>query len=320
MVDAGASATVFAPATIGNVGPGFDVLGLCVEGLGDRVTITLLADGEASRIDSVTGADAADIPRDASLNAVSIAAHAMLTAHGLGARGVSVRIERTLPLSGGMGGSAAASVGGALAAAIAAKMPITREGLFEAALAGESAVAGRHLDNIAPCVLGGLTLVRPTEPLDVIELNAPAWWVALVTPDVRISTKDARAVLPLESARSEWVMQMANTAALVSAFAREDEDLARRALVDVYAEPRRAKLIPGFYDVQRAAREAGALGASISGAGPTIFALCTREDIALACVDKMKAALPMGLGVRLAAAKRIARRGAYQILPSGDDP
>lgn len=300
--------TVFAPATIGNVGPGFDVLGLCLEGLGDHIAVRLI-DGP-SVVSRIEGRDAADIPKKPEENAAVIAAISMLQRFGI-KKGVELTIDRELPLSGGLGGSAAASVGGALAAAIAAKIVWTKEDLFAAALAGESAVAGSHLDNIAPCVLGGLTLVRPTTPPDVIELTAPTWWVALVTPNVRVTTKDARAVLPAESPRAEWIMEMANTAALVTAFARADESLAKRALHDVYAEPRRAALIPGFHAIKQAALDAGALGSSISGAGPTIFALASTKEIAKRCQEAMVRALPVE--ARLSTVLRIADRGAHQV-------
>ena len=216
-------ATVFAPGSIGNVGPGFDVLGLAVDG--------------------------------------------------------------------GMGGSAASSVAGALAAARAMGEDPSPSALMEAALAGEAAVAGRHLDNIAASVLGGLTLVRTTEPLDAVRIPLhDEWWVALVTPEVRVETRAARALLPETWGRAEWVQQMANTAALVHAFATGDRELVRRSLDDRYAEPRRASLIPRFAEVKGAALASGGLGCSISGSGPTVFALAADSAAARRCASAMKAA------------------------------
>ncbi|HVR41213.1 MAG TPA: homoserine kinase [Thermoanaerobaculia bacterium] len=277
-------ATAFAPGSIGNVGPGFDVLGLAVDGIGDRVTVEL-TDGE-SRVASVTGRDADLVPLDATRNAAAIAALAYLRPYG---RRAIVSIEKGLPLAGGMGGSAASSVGGAYAAALAIGDDIDTNKIIAAALEGESAVAGRHLDNIAPCVLGGLALVRSVDPIDVVALPVrAAWWVALVTPRVRIQTKEARALLPQECDRATWIQQMANTTALAHAFAIGDGDLLRRALDDKYAEPRRAALIPRFYDVKRAALDAGSLGSSISGSGPTIFAIAADETAARACADAMQ--------------------------------
>ncbi|HEY0143775.1 MAG TPA: homoserine kinase [Thermoanaerobaculia bacterium] len=279
-------ATAFAPGSIGNVGPGFDVLGLAVDGIGDRVTVEL-TEGP-SRVDSVTGRDAELVPLQAERNCAAIAANAYLRRYELSA---IVSIEKGLALAGGMGGSAASSVAGAYAAALAAGHSFTTVEILAAALEGESAVAGRHLDNIAPSVVGGLALSRSVDPIDVIPIPvAAAWWIALVTPRVRIQTRDARALLPMESDRAEWIQQMANTTALAHAFSTGDGELLRRALDDRYAEPRRAVLIPRFYDVQRAALHAGAFGSSISGSGPTLFAIAPDEQTARACAEAMRAA------------------------------
>lgn len=280
------SATAFAPGSIGNVGPGFDVLGLAVEGIGDRVTVELTR-GE-SRVDDVTGRDAELVPREAERNCAAIAANAYLRPFGYRAL---VRIEKGLALAGGMGGSAASSAAGAYAAALALGQSPDKREIIAAALEGESAVAGRHLDNIAPSVVGGLALVRALDPIDVIKLPVAAdWWVALVTPRVRIQTKDARALLPDATERAEWIQQMANTTALAHAFAIADGELLRRALDDRYAEPRRAPLIPRFYDVKRAALDAGAFGCSISGSGPTLFAIAADEAHAQKCAKAMQTA------------------------------
>jgi homoserine kinase len=159
------------------------------------------------------------------------------------------------------------------------------------ALAGEAAVAGRHLDNIAPCVLGGLTLVLSTDPPRAMRLTTPRqWWVALAVPNVRVATRDARALLPPALPQHAWVQQMAHTAALVAAYQQGDEAWMRVALCDPYAEPRRQHLIPNFGAVQSAALAAGALGCSISGAGPTVFSLCTTEDLAHRCAGAMRSA------------------------------
>lgn len=278
------SATAYAPGSIGNVGPGFDVLGLAVGGIGDRVTVELTRG--ASRVVDVTGRDAELVPRDADRNCAAIAANAYLRPFGYRA---VVSIEKGLALAGGTGGSAASSAAGAYAAALAlGQSPDLRE-IIAAALAGESAVAGRHLDNIAPSVVGGLALCRSVDPIDVVKLPVAAdWWIALVTPRVRIQTKDARALLP--SAFDEWIPQMANTTALAHAFAVADGELLRRALDDRYAEPRRASLIPRFHEVKRSALNAGAFGCSISGSGPTLFAIAADEATARSCANAMESA------------------------------
>lgn len=277
----------FAPGSIGNVGPGFDVLGLAVEGIGDTVSVELTK-GDA-RIADITGRDADLVPRDPDRNCAAIAAHAILRRSGHRA---IVTIDKGLPLAGGMGGSAASSVAGAFAAALALGN-VTQTEIIAAALEGETAVAGRHLDNIAPSVLGGLALSRSVDPIDVVKLPVAAdWWIALVTPRVRIQTKEARALLPDQSPRAEWIQQMANTTALAHAFASADGALLGRALDDHYAEPRRAPLIPRFHDVKRAALDAGAFGCSISGSGPTLFAVAADEQVA----RKVSAAMEHAFG------------------------
>lgn len=301
------SKRIFAPATIGNVGPGFDVLGLAIEGLGDIISAEP-TEG-VFEIAAVTGRDAALVPLDPDKNAVSIAAKALLELRQVKG-GLRISIEKGLPISGGMGGSAASSVAGALAASAVYGLDASPKELMDAALAGEAAVSGRHLDNIAPCVLGGLSLVRDQDSFDVLSLPIAAdWWVAVCTPDIKLETKTARAVLPLSSERREWVRQMANTAALVHAFSVGDEGLLQRSLQDVFAEPRRAPLIPRFYEVKQAALSVGgALGCSISGAGPTIFAICSNETQAKQCAAIMREAFSPIAAVSHAG--RIAKTGA----------
>ncbi len=303
------SATAFAPGSIGNVGPGFDVLGLAIEGIGDRVTVEL-TDGDA-RIDSITGIDSTLVPLDAQRNAAAIAAIAWLRAHGE-SRNPIVTIDKGLPLSGGLGGSAASSVAGAFAAALAMGSETSPIELAAAALQGEMTVAGEHLDNIAPSILGGLALSRSVRPIDIIALTVAAdWRLALVTPDVRIQTKAAREVLPSTSGRAVWVQQMANTAGVVHAFATGDGELLRRALDDRYAEPRRAALIPHFNAVKRAALDAGAFACTISGSGPTLVAICADDDIAHRVTAAMQTAFEQVRSI--ARVSPIARHGVRAI-------
>lgn len=278
---------VFVPATIGNVGPGFDVLGLAIDGLGDEISVDLI-DGHQIVIREITGRDAEAIPTDPAANSASIAARAILRHAGRIDQGLAISIHRSLPACGGLGASAASAVGGAVATVAALALSEEPLPILDAALAGEAAVAGHHLDNIAPALFGGLTLVRSVEDRDVVAIPAPpAWWAATVTPNIRIRTRDARAVLPEMLPEHDWVQQMAQTAAVVAAFALGDEHLLARALNDNYAEPRRKHLIPNFDAVRMAAMRAGALGASISGAGPTVFALAPNEATARACESAM---------------------------------
>lgn len=265
------------------------MLGLAVEGPGDEVRLERVSG--ASSIEEITGLDAELIPREPGSNVVTVAAEAMLRALGE-AGGVRVWLRKGIPQSGGLGGSAASSVAGAFAAAVAcghAPQPVE---VMAAALTAEATVAGRHLDNIAACVLGGLTLVRSTDPIDVVRvpLGRPLY-VALVTPAVRLETRTARSVLAPTLDRAAWVQQMANTAALLYGLQSGDLGLVSRSLVDGFAEPKRAPLIPRFDPIKAAALAAGALGSSISGAGPTIFALVEDETKGAAVLAAMRGAL-----------------------------
>lgn len=306
----GNTATVFVPATVGNVGPGFDVLGLAVEGLGDKITVTII-DGP-SKVSAVTGRDADLVPRDAKSNCAVIAAEAMLAKLGLTGKGVDIAIERGLPIAGGLGSSAAASVGGALGVVHASGKTVGTDIVLRAALEGEAKVAGRHLDNIAPVLYGRLCLVREVEPPDVIVLPIRGeWWVTLVSPKIKLATKTARGVLPESVSRTLLVQQMANTCGVLTAFASGDHALMRRSLQDLLAEPKRAHLIPHFHDVKSGALGAGALGCSISGAGPTVFALSDRERTARHAGEAMVSAFAdIGAVVHVG---RPASRGAHPV-------
>ena len=283
------SGTAYAPATIGNVGPGFDVLGAAVDGLADRITVRFSM-GVVDEV-SISGRDAAEIPKEPQKNVAVVAAKKLLSFFGVDKK-IHVDIHRELPLSGGMGGSAAAAVGAAVAmsrALVALGYPEASERqLLEAALEGESLVAGRHLDNIAPCLFGGLCLVRSVDDYDVVRVGlTDKWWVAMATPNARLETKYARSVLATASSRDVWVNQMAHTSALVHGLHVGDSNLVSRSLVDFYAEPARAPLIAGFNALRAAALGAGALAFTISGAGPTVFALCDSRAAAEACSAAM---------------------------------
>lgn len=304
-------ATAFAPGSIGNVGPAFDTLGLAIDGLGDRVTLAVAS--AAGEPVVVRGRDAAQVPADPARNSAAIAARAYLRRRGVDAA-LAVTVDKGLPCAGGLGGSAASGVAGAFAAHLLAvelgadEVTAAPADLVAAAFVAEKAVAGPHLDNVAASLLGGLALVRSVEPIDVIALPVGAsWWLALWTPHVHIETRSARALLPAQSARAEWVQQLANSAALVHAFASGDAALLGRALDDRYAEPRRAPLIPRFAAVKAAAREAGAFGGSVSGSGPTVFAVAADEPAAHAVAAAMRRAGGVPATVHVGA---IARQGA----------
>jgi homoserine kinase len=276
----GRRVTAFAPASVGNVGPGLDILGLAVEGRGDTVVaewietpgLTVLEPGHP------------ELPREADRHTSALAARGVLEKIGpstLRGRGIGLSVRKGLPLSGGQGGSAASAVAGAVAVNALLGAPLDPLALIDACLAAEEAVAGRHVDNIAPSMLGGIILIRAMDPLDLIRLPVPEeLHVVLVRPDQRMRTAEARAVLPREVSRAVALHQAAHVAAMVAALALGDYALLARAVDDRIAEPARAGLLPGFAEAKAAALEAGALGSSISGSGPTVFALARGRDSA----------------------------------------
>jgi len=260
---------VFAPGSVGNVGPGFDILGLAVGGAGDTVTATR---SERTGV-VITAPGHPSLPSDPAAHTSGIAASAVLGRAGA-KFGVALAVEKGLPLSGGQGGSAASAVAGAVAANLLLDQPLPVDDLLEAALAAEAVVAGRHADNVVAILLGGLVLVRALEPLELVRLPVPSrLLVVLAHPDGKMSTRDGRAVLPAMIPREDAVHQAAQVGALIAAAHSGDLGLFGRAIEDRIAEPFRAPLLPGFLAAKRAALAAGALGCSISGSGPTAFAL-----------------------------------------------
>ena len=269
--------TVFAPGSVGNVGPGLDILGLALTGPGDEVTAELTGRSGITILD----AGHPDLPRQPERHAAGIAAAAVLAAAGATGTGLVLRCRKGLPLAGGQGGSAASAVAGAVAANLLLGGPLDQAGLLRAALASEERLAGRHADNIAPILLGGIVLIRSLDPIDVVSLPVPARLrVVLAHPAQRMATSEARAVLPPTVRREVALHQAAQVAAMVAALASGDLTLLGRALDDRIAEPARAPHLPGFLAAKAAALAAGALGASISGAGPSAFALTDGDDAA----------------------------------------
>ncbi len=259
----------FAPGSIGNVGPGLDILGLALAGAGDVV------EAARARTAGVVVLDAGhpDLPVEAGANTAALAAQAVLRAAGRLDAGLTLRITKGLPLSGGQGGSAASAVAGAVATDALFALGLSEQQLLESALAAEACVAGWHLDNILPSLIGGIVLIRDASSYDYLRLPVPdGLRVVVAHPGQRLRTADARAVLPREVPRDLAVYQAAQVAAMTLAFATGDLALLGRALDDRIAEPARAPLLPGFIAAKRAALDAGAFGCSISGSGPTAFA------------------------------------------------
>lgn len=280
---------ITAPGTIANMGPGFDILGMCLDGIEDTFTFT----EASSYFICAQGKDAELVPTEPSKNAICIASEAYFQLLGLEPKTYRVDLSRQLPLSGGLGSSAAASVAGALAGAMLAghdpKDPSIHKNLLRAALAGEAAVAGSHLDNIAPCLLGGLTLIQDVDQCQVYSIPFKAeLWLTLATPGVKIRTKEARLALDESLATERWTKQMSHCATLALALVLPDYDELRFGLMDPFAEPKRGKLVPKFFEAKEAALGSGALGFSLSGSGPTCFAVSTSPKIAAAIESRLR--------------------------------
>ncbi|MCL6711400.1 homoserine kinase [Pseudomonas sp. R2.Fl] len=280
------TASAFSPASVGNVGVGFDILGHVIEGAGDTVHVRRIAAPEV-RIAAIRGATV-DLPRDAHGNTAGAALISLLEAERPGF-GFEIEIEKGIPLGSGMGGSAASCVAALVAANALLPRPLSREALYPHALVGEAvASGGRHGDNLGPMLLGGLVLSTADRlvPIPVPE----AWHCVLVHPDAVLETRRARAALAGAYELKEFVAQSAHLALLLAGCQRGDATLVREGLNDVLIEPRRAPLIGGFDAAKAAALAAGAMGASISGAGPSVFAWFESRTRAEAAAPGIQAA------------------------------
>jgi homoserine kinase len=278
---------IFAPATVANLGPGFDVLGLALERPGDVVEaeltsspgvhiVEITGDGGALSTDperNVAGRAAAEVMRRAQSQARNV---------GNG-QGLRLWLHKQMPLASGLGSSGASSVAGAVAAHELLGCPLAQLELLRCAMEGERAASGSpHADNVAPSLLGGIVLVRSYVPLEIVSLPVPgSLWIAVAHPHCELSTAVARAVVQGHRYLiTEAVKNLGNMGAFVAALHAGDLQLLGRCIEDALAEPLRAPLIPGFTEVKAAALAAGALGCSIAGAGPSVFALCADESSA----------------------------------------
>jgi homoserine kinase len=281
-------ATAFAPATVGNVGIGFDILGHTVQSVGDRVTARRHP-GVGVRIRAIRGIVTA-LPLEAERNTAGKAVMSLWrTRQAPG--GVELEIDKGIPLGSGLGGSAASAVAAVVAANALLDEPASLTELLKCAMHGEQVASGSiHVDNIAPSLYGGLVLTVGIDNPRTKQIPVPASIrCVLVHPHMSISTREARDILSKTVTLSDFVWQTANLAGFISGCYSGDLDMIRDAFEDVVIEPQRAALIPGFKAVRGAAMQGGALGCSISGAGPTVFAWC-EEHRAPAVRDGMVAA------------------------------
>ena len=273
--------TAFAPASIGNVAVGFDMLGLALEGAGDRVHARR-TDGDRVSIAEVRGLDGEIHPylsADAESNTASIAAQALWDAHGDGG-GIELKVHKGVPLQSGMGSSAASAVAAAVAANALLEAPLAVHELLAFALEGEKyASGGLHADNVAPSLLGGLVLCPEVLLPDVISLPVPQGVsAALIHPDLQVNTAHARRGLAKGYPMQQWLAQQGLLAGFIAACATGNIELIGKTLRDVVIEPQRKENVPCFDAVKEAAMRRGALGCSLSGSGPSIFALCKDGD------------------------------------------
>jgi len=273
--------TAFAPASIGNVAVGFDMLGLALDGAGDRV-LARRTDNDHVTVLEVRGLDGELHPylsTDAESNTASIAAQAFWNDHG-DTGSVELKVHKGVPLQSGMGSSAASAVAAVVAANALLQTPLSVEALLPYALEGEKfASGGLHADNIAPSLLGGLVLCPQILLPNVVHIPAPPGVsAALIHPDLQVNTAQARRGLAKSYSSKLWVEQQGLLAGFIAACYSGDIDLIARTLRDVIIEPQRKDNVPCFDVVKAAAERGGALGCSLSGSGPSIFALCRTSD------------------------------------------
>ncbi len=279
------AASAFAPASVGNVAIGFDIMGFSVDALGDRATVRRTQEPGIT-ISAIRGA-VADLPMEAARNTAGRALQAMHESLSL-PFGLELELDKGIPLASGLGGSAASAVAAVVAANALLAKPCTLVELLKFAMQGEKVASGSlHVDNIAASLFGGLVLTVGIDHPRVKQIPVPASIRAVVVhPHMFLSTRSARSILKGSVPMKDFVWQTANLAGFISGCYTNDLDLLRESFEDVVIEPQRAALIPGFNEVRRAAMSAGALGCSISGAGPTVFAWCL-ENHAFAVREAM---------------------------------
>ena len=306
------SVKAFAPATVANVSCGFDILGFAIDAMGDTVEL-IRKDEPGLTVVSIEGDDGR-LPYEVEKNTCAVAIQAMLDEYGEQV-GMDIYLKKGLPLGSGMGSSAASAVAALVAANRLLGDPFEKKALLPFAIAAEKAACGAgHADNVAPSLLGGFVLIRDYHPLDVIKLHVPeGLYCALLHPHFELKTSDSRSVLRDQISLKHSTIQSGNVAGFIAGLYQEDFDLISRSLKDVIAEPYRAVLIPGFYEMREALKSIGALGMGISGSGPTLFALSKgseKADEIRKAAEEIYQKVGLGVDVYFSA---INTRGAYLI-------
>lgn len=304
------SATAYAPATVANLGVGFDILGLALASPGDTVTAERIDRSPGVHIKAITG-DNGKLPRDPERNTACVAARYVLDRVAPG-EALALTLEKGLPLASGLGSSSASAVAGAVAANAVLGEPFSREELLPACVEAEAVVSGRHADNVAPALLGGIVLVTGVTPADIHGLPVPDdLFLAVVTPAVEVPTAEARRVLPEHVPLKTMIHQTAQVACLIHALHTGNFELLCEAVSqDRVVEPARAHLMPHLEEVRQSALASGAGAVIISGAGPTLAALCNNDGVARRVASAMKSVYQQhGLAAN-AQATAIAKHGA----------
>lgn len=276
--------TVSAPATIANLVCGFDILGMALEEPRDTLQVSI-TDSPGIQI---TNKDDFDLPSDPLQNVAGVALQAMLNEYPHVA-GFNLISNKQIKPGSGLGSSAASAAGAVVAANILLDQYFSTEQLVQFAMAGEELASGvKHADNVAPCIYGGITLIRSLEPTDIIPLSVPKLYVTVIHPQIEIKTSDARQILRKNVLLKDAIIQWGNIAGLVTGFLRNDHLLISRSLADIIIEPVRSILIPGFKEIKTSSVEAGALGGGIAGSGPSIFMLSANKKTAMDVQNCMK--------------------------------
>lgn len=268
--------TVHAPGTVANLVCGFDILGLALKEPYDVMKVRLLDEPKVV----ITNKDEFNLPTDPHKNVAGVVLLSVMERMASNI-GFEIEIEKHIKPGSGIGSSAASAAGAAVAANHLLGNIFSNDELVQFAMNGEKLASGvKHADNIAPCILGGVSLIRSIHPLDIVSISSPDLFVTVVHPQIEVRTSDARQILRQQILLRDAIRQWGNIAGLVTGFLKNDLDLIGRSLEDVIIEPVRSILIPGFDEVKAKCREAGALGGGISGSGPSVFMLSKEEKTA----------------------------------------
>jgi homoserine kinase len=283
---------VKSPGTVANLVCGFDILGLALNDPGDIMEVSLL---DVPKV-IIHNADAYNLPTDPEKNVAGVVLLSIMEKMN-NEVGFEVTIEKRIKPGSGIGSSAASAAGAAVAANHLLENIFTNDELVQFAMNGEKLASGvKHADNIAPCVFGGVTLIRSIYPLDIISIPAPDLYVTVVHPQIEVRTSDARQILKQQVLLKDAIKQWGNIAGLVAGFMKSDYDLIGRSLEDVIIEPIRSILIPGFDEIKTKCKEAGALGGGISGSGPSVFML-SKDNRTAKAIEKVMQEIYNQIGI-----------------------